>query len=164
MVGEQLVGLRPEHYAQVIGVVDEWWGGRPMAPMLPRLFFDHFGETSFAVEHDGRCVAFLTGFVSQSRPTQGYIHFVGVNPEHRKRNMGRRLYEHFIRAMVERGVSTVSAVTSPQNTGSLAFHLRMGFEVAPSECERGGMCVHPDYDGPGEDRVLLELHLPRAGR
>jgi hypothetical protein len=26
----------------VIAVIDEWWGGRPMAGMLPRLFFDHF--------------------------------------------------------------------------------------------------------------------------
>jgi Cytochrome P450 len=31
--------LRPSDFAPVIAVIDEWWGGRPMAPMLPRLFF-----------------------------------------------------------------------------------------------------------------------------
>jgi cytochrome P450 len=31
--------LRPSDHAPVIAVIDEWWGGRPMAQMLPRLFF-----------------------------------------------------------------------------------------------------------------------------
>ena len=34
--------LRPSDHAPLIAVIDEWWGGRPMAQMLPRLFFDHF--------------------------------------------------------------------------------------------------------------------------
>ena len=29
--------LRPSDHAPVIAVIDEWWGGRPMAQMLPRL-------------------------------------------------------------------------------------------------------------------------------
>jgi hypothetical protein len=35
--------LRPSDHARVIAVIaviDEWWGGRPMAQMLPRLFFE----------------------------------------------------------------------------------------------------------------------------
>ena len=43
----------PADYARVIGEVDAWWGGRPMAPMLPKLFFVHFRDTSFAAEEDG---------------------------------------------------------------------------------------------------------------
>jgi len=37
-------------------------------------------------------------------------------------------------------------VTSPGNAESVSFHEALGFEV-----DR----VVPDYDGPGEDRVLL---------
>jgi hypothetical protein len=29
--------LRPSDHAPLIAVIDEWWGGRPMAQMLPRL-------------------------------------------------------------------------------------------------------------------------------
>src|SRR5262249_25510533 len=29
----------PSDYGRVITVIDEWWGGRRMAPMLPKLFF-----------------------------------------------------------------------------------------------------------------------------
>jgi len=32
--------LRPSDHTPVITVVDDWWDGRTMAPMLPRLFFD----------------------------------------------------------------------------------------------------------------------------
>ena len=45
--------LRPSDHDPVIAVIDEWWGGRPMAHMLPRLFFDHFTDTSFAADRDG---------------------------------------------------------------------------------------------------------------
>jgi hypothetical protein len=48
----------PSDYASVIGVIDDWWGGRPMAAMLPKLFFVHFRDTSFVAEEDGRVVAF----------------------------------------------------------------------------------------------------------
>lgn len=41
-------------------------------------------------------------------------------------------------------------VTSPANERSVAFHEAMGFEV-----DR----VVPDYDGPGEDRMLLVKRL-----
>ena len=60
--------LRPSDHAPVIAVIDEWWGGRPMAQMLPRLFFDHFTDTSFAADRDGGLAGFLVGFVSPAQP------------------------------------------------------------------------------------------------
>jgi hypothetical protein len=54
--------LRPSDFAPVIAVIDEWWGGRAMARMLPRLFFDHFTDTSFAADRDGALAGFLVGF------------------------------------------------------------------------------------------------------
>src|SRR6266496_2909000 len=73
--------LSPSDYGAVIGVIDEWWGGRPMAGMLPRLFFEHFAVTSFAAERNGTLAGFLAGFCSQSQPgeepSQGPISFRG---------------------------------------------------------------------------------------
>ncbi len=53
--------LRPSGHAPVFAVVDEWWGGRPMARMLPRLFSGHFAGTSFAADRDGALAGFLVG-------------------------------------------------------------------------------------------------------
>ena len=86
----------PSDYGRVIQHVNAWWGGREMAPMLPKLFFLHFEGTSFVAEDDeGRLVAFLIGFVSQTDPAEAYIHFVGVAPEQRGSGVGRELYERF---------------------------------------------------------------------
>ena len=49
-----------------------------MAPMLPKLFFLHFEGTSFVAEdEDGKLVAFLIGFLSQTDPEEADVHFVG---------------------------------------------------------------------------------------
>jgi hypothetical protein len=52
-------------YIPVISVIDDWWGGRHMADMLPKLFFKHFQDTSFVAEQDGQIIGILIGFVSQ---------------------------------------------------------------------------------------------------
>jgi ribosomal protein S18 acetylase RimI-like enzyme len=141
----------PSDYGRVIQHVNAWWGGRDMAPMLPKLFFLHFEGTSFVVEDDdGKLVAFLIGFLSQTDDAEAYIHFVGVAPSHRGSGIGRELYERFFTVAREHGRSSVRCVTSPVNEGSVAFHESLGF-VAES--------VAQDYDGPGEDRVLLVKRL-----
>jgi ribosomal protein S18 acetylase RimI-like enzyme len=118
-----------------------------MTPVLPKLFFLHFEGTSFVAEDaDGKLVAFLIGFLSQTDPDEAYIHFVGVAPEQRGSGVGRKLYERFFEAVRAEGRGVVRCVTSPSNTTSIAFHEAMGFGV-----DR----VAEDYDGPGEDRVLF---------
>jgi ribosomal protein S18 acetylase RimI-like enzyme len=151
--------IREADHRAVIGVVDEWWGGRPMAALLPRLFSAHFQDTSFAVEDDGRLVGFLIGFVSQSRPKQAYIHFVRVHPEYRKRGLGGQLHQLFFDAVGGRGCDTVCCITSPVNKGSIAFHRRMGFQVEPGDAEVDGVPVASDYDGSGKDRVRFIKRL-----
>ena len=142
---------QPSDYGRVIGRVNAWWGGRDMAPMLPKLFFVHFEGTSYVVDDEGGQLAgFLIGFHSQSVPEEAYIHFVGVAPEQRGNGIGRALYERFFDEARAQGRSVVRCVTSPVNESSVAFHQALGFEV-----ER----VDEDYDGPGEDRVLLVRHL-----
>lgn len=149
----------PEDYAPIIAVLDEWWGGRRMAAMLPKLFFVHFRPTSFVVECDGALCAFLIGFVSQTDPSQAYIHFVGVDPAHRAHGLGRLLYTHFFEAVKGRGCSEVRCVTSPVNKGSIAFHTRLGFAMLPGNTVIDGLPVAGDYDGPGEPRVFLRRPL-----
>ena len=134
----------------MIGRVNVWWGGREMAPALPQLFFLHFEGTSFVAEDADELAGFLCGFLSQTVPSEAYIHFVGVAPERRGEGIGRSLYERFFDEVRGHGCSVVRCVTSPSNDDSVAFHEALGFAV-----DR----VAKDYDGPGEDRVLLLKRL-----
>jgi ribosomal protein S18 acetylase RimI-like enzyme len=141
---------KPSDYGRIIGRINVWWAGREMAPILPKLFFIHFEGTSFVAEDDGELAGFVCGFLSQTAADEAYIHFVGVDPERRGESLGRELYERFFEEVRMNGRTVVRSVTSPLNERSVAFHESLGFEV-----ER----VVPDYDGPGEDRVLLLKRL-----
>jgi len=134
----------PADYGCVIAVIDEWWGGRQMTAMLPKLFFVHFRDTSFVAEDDGALAGFLCGFRSQTFEDEAYVHFVGVDPAQRGSGLGRELYQRFFDAVAPRSV--VRAVTAPVNERSVAFHRAIGFEV-----DR----LDEDYDGRGQSRVLL---------
>jgi len=143
--------VQPSDYGRVIQHLNEWWGGREMAPMLPRLFFIHFESTSFVADReDGTLAGFLIGFLSQTDDDTAYVHFIGVAPDERGSGLGRELYERFFDAARASGRSVVRCVTSPENTASLAFHDALGFE-------REG--VAEDYDGAGSSRVLLARGL-----
>jgi ribosomal protein S18 acetylase RimI-like enzyme len=137
-------------YDRIAPLVDEWWGGRQMIDMLPRLFFVHFSDTAFVAEEDGEVAGFLAGFLSQSKPDEAYIHFAGVSPHHRGRGVGRLLYDRFFDAARAGSRTVVRCVTAPVNERSVAFHRALGFEV--DEIAEG-------YDGRGGDRVLMSKRL-----
>jgi ribosomal protein S18 acetylase RimI-like enzyme len=118
--------------------------------MLPKLFFIHFEGTSFVAEDGDELVGFLCGFLSQTADDEAYIHFVGVSPDRRGEGLGRDLYQRFFEEVRAQGRTSVRCVTSPVNQESVAFHEALGFEV-----DR----LVEDYDGPGEDRVLLVKRL-----
>ena len=149
----------PSDYSPIISVLDEWWGGRQMSDMLPRLFFTHFCKTNFVAELDNTIIGFLIGFLSQSHSKEAYIHFVGIHPDFRKQGVGGALYRQFFQTAQEFGCDRIKCVTSPVNKSSIAYHLSMGFKVEPSENQEDSVPYHVDYDGIGEHRVLFVKHL-----
>lgn len=150
---------KPSDYQRVISVVDDWWGGRRMADMLPKLFFVHFQETSFVAEQGETIAGFLVGFFSQTFAGEAYIHFAGTNPEFRRQGLGRSLYEHFFAVSLQNGKRMVRCLTSPGNKASVAFHINLGFAMEPSETMLAGIPIQINYDGPGGDRVLFIKQL-----
>lgn len=147
--------LEERDYDPVITVIDEWWGERKMSHLLPRIFFIHFRPTSFAVEEGGGVIGFLAGFVSQTDPAQAYIHFVGIHPGHRRRGLGRELYNQFFGTVRGLGCQTVRCITSPVNKDSIAFHRRMGFQIDHVTGEHHGVPCALNYELNGEHRVLF---------
>ncbi|MHB1089341.1 MAG: GNAT family N-acetyltransferase [Acidimicrobiales bacterium] len=133
-------------YDWIIRAVDSWWG-RPVAAKLPRLFLDHFHTMSVIAELDALPIGFLIGFLSPSEPSTAYIHFVGVEQEHRRRAVGRMLYESFFEQARNAGRDKVEAITGPNNQKSIDFHRSLGFTVSPAL---------DGYNGPGT--ALVKFH------
>ena len=159
----QIRHANPSDYGRVIQHVNAWWGGRDMAPMLPKLFFLHFEGTSFVAEDDdGQLVAFLIGFLSQTDPRRG------VHPLRRRRaraprlGLGRELYERFFAVVAEQGRTLVRCVTSPVNEGSVAFHESLGFRPSGSRTTttaraRTACCSSSVSTEPGAKRPVASI-------
>lgn len=155
MIDINLRTLTETDYDKIILVVNEWWGGRNVADMLPRLFFIHFQNTSFVLEEDNELVAFLCGFISQAHSKQAYIHFVGVHPKYRMNGLAKRLYNTFFNEARQNGCQEIHCITSPVNKDSIAFHKKMGFIIKHGNREEEGVPITANYNGPGKDSVLF---------
>jgi ribosomal protein S18 acetylase RimI-like enzyme len=167
VVGRALTDLHPDlvfrrpvaaDHPRIAGVMDEWWGGRGMRSLLPRLWLEHFTGTSWVVEDaDGRLRGFLVAFIGQDDPETGYVHLIAADPNRRHAGIGRALYERAFADLRAHGARRVTAVTWPGNRISIAFHRAMGFRVddGPGTQPIYGTPAHPDHDGPGDDRVVF---------
>jgi ribosomal protein S18 acetylase RimI-like enzyme len=166
-VTEGTIGIRYRRpteadYRPIVMVVNDWWGGRQIDAILPRLWLQHFNETSWLAEtSDGRLAGFLIGFLSPGRRDEAYCHMVATNPNLRHRGIGGELYERFFADARAAGRTRVVAITWPGNRTSIAFHRALGFEVeaGPGTQNLYGTPAYPAYDQEREDRAVLVRSL-----
>jgi ribosomal protein S18 acetylase RimI-like enzyme len=134
--------------ASVLAEHDQFWGERDLRFLHQRVFVQEFGGTCLtAREEDGRIAGYLIGFTTPDR--LGYIHGVAVRNGGRAAGCGRSLYQAFAAAAAAQGADRLKAITSVSNTGSIAFHRRLGFQVRQVD----------DYDGPGVPMMVMTRPL-----
>lgn len=104
-------------------------------------------------------MAFLIGFLSQSKPNEGYIHLVGVHPDYRGMGLGEFLYHRFFQICKANNRDTIRSCTSPVNKGSIEFHKKIGFNILKGNAEVDGIQVSLDYNHPGDPKVLFEINI-----
>jgi L-amino acid N-acyltransferase YncA len=152
--------LEESDHEPVLATLSAWSSGRDFHALLPRLFFEHFTDTSLIAEDaEGNLAGFIVAFVSQTRVRTGYVHFVWVSPQLRQQGLARQLYERVFVLLRDRGCRRVEAVTIPENSSSLAFHELMGFTAKDRGSSPFQALVVADHAGPGQHRVVLERDL-----
>jgi predicted GNAT superfamily acetyltransferase len=145
-------------YPAMVRVINDWWGGRNMDVLLPRLWLQHFTGTSWLAEtEDGRLAGFLVGFHSPDWPDVAYCRLIATNPNLRNRGLGRALYERFFEDAERAGRHEIRAITWPGNRASIAFHRALEFEVeaGPGSQNLYGTPAQAGYDFDREDRAIL---------
>ena len=149
-------------YPRVVRVLDDWWGGRNVDFLLPRLWLQHFTSTSWLAETaEGALAGFAIGFHSPDHPDVAYCRLIGTNPNLRLQGLGRQLYEHLFDDARRAGRHEIRAITWPGNRTSIAFHRALGFEVVggPGTQNLYGVPAFPGYDFDREDRAILVRSL-----
>ncbi len=157
---DEITFRRPleDDYGRVVDVVDDWWNGRAIHVLLPRLWFQHFTGTSWlAQDADGRLAGFLIGFISPDHSEVAYCHMIASDPNLRQAGVGRRLYERFFEDARAAGAVAIHAITWPGNRASVAFHRAMGFSVkdGPGTQNLYGTPSLAGYDYGTEDRAVM---------
>ena len=109
-------------------------------------------------------IGFLLGFVvrgadsadsreagsgSADAADTGYVHLVGIHPDHRRKGVGRLLYERFTEACRAVGCRKMKAITAFGNEGSIRFHAALGWETQEID----------DYAGPNRRRIVFTRGL-----
>lgn len=150
---------RPDDHSRIIAVLPDWWDGRDLTSMVPKVFLLHFHTTSLIVDHSDSLIAFLIGFDSQSYADEAYIHFAGVHPDYRGRGIGRHLYWRFFERCRKKQRLVVRACTSPVNVDSIAFHKKMGFVLEEGDGQVNGIKVFLNYNKPGDHKVRFKISL-----
>ena len=146
----------------IVRLVDEWWAGQRVRDQLPRLWFRHFSGTSWIAETgDGDLAGFVIGFVSPDRPERAVLHMVGVDPNRRRRGVGRSLYERFSDDAARLGAHQIEAACWPANRAAIGFLQALGLvaDSGPGSQSLYGSPAFADYDGPGEDRAIYVARL-----
>jgi hypothetical protein len=67
-----LRNLKPDDYHPIINIANDWWGSRPIADILLRVFFEHFQPMSFALEQDSAIEGFLTPLTTMATAGRGF--------------------------------------------------------------------------------------------
>jgi GNAT superfamily N-acetyltransferase len=144
--------LEKRDYDHIVQVIDRWWGG-PTSALAHPIFFYELGTMARIVEDDGVMVGFLLGFIAKSRQggDAGYVHLVGIHPDHRRRGVGRLLYAAFEEECRKAGVARMKAITTLGNEGSQFFHQVLGWDMSEIE----------DYAGPGRPRIVFTKDFSR---
>lgn len=137
-----------EFQREVLGRLPEFWDGRDVQHLHHPVWFRQFGSGAQAARgKDGALCAYLLACVTSE---VAYVHVVATLPEARGTSLARRMYENVFHAASQAGCPAVEAATTLENTGSIAFHERLGFRAS----------LVPDYAGPGQDRVHFVRRTP----
>ena len=135
-------------FDQIVEVIDRWWGG-PISTFAHPIFFYELGDMALVVEDGGAMIGFLLGFIAHEPARTGYVHLVGIHPDHRRKGVGRLLYAKFTEGAVAAGCTELKAITTTGNEGSIRFHLAQGWQAQEID----------DYAGPGRKRIVFSKEL-----
>jgi ribosomal protein S18 acetylase RimI-like enzyme len=128
-----------------------------------RAWTRHVAGTSWLAEaeSDERPLGALLGFASPDHPEEAVIQRIAVDPEFRHRGIGRALVERFTLERAQAGATRVAAACRPDDRLALAFFGALGFapNAGPGSRKLYGVPAFESWDGPGEDRVLLERQI-----
>ncbi|MEU5115687.1 GNAT family N-acetyltransferase [Streptomyces longwoodensis] len=150
-MGTHIAPAAVADFHQVVTDHSRYWGERDLRSLHLLALVQEFGSTCLVARAEDGIRGYVFGFVTPDGT--GYVHLIATRDDARGTGLGRRLYAAFAEAARRHGARRLKAITSVGNTGSVAFHRRLGFDARTVE----------DYDGAGRPMVVFHRELPLDG-
>jgi GNAT superfamily N-acetyltransferase len=125
------------------------------------LYAHLFSSTCPVATIDGRLAGAVIAFHSQDDPDDVYVQDVMTHPEQRRRGVTRALLGAVIEPAEQWGCRRLYLTSEPENSAAHATWLALGFSNLPGDVTVNGVTVVMNYKGPGKDRAVYQLELPR---
>jgi GNAT superfamily N-acetyltransferase len=146
----------------------DWLEDRGGRSLPGRLWFRHLGGSGWLAEsgRDRRPLGLILGLRSVDRPAEAVVHLVAVDPEFRRKGIGSDLVERFAAQHAVAGATRLVATCRPDARIAIAFFTALGFEpdAGPGSTRLYGVAAYEDWDGAGEDRVVLGRGIAPGAR
>ena len=142
---------------QIKAEIFDFWGTDRTLYVHQRLLIKKYGESAYVIKEGEKVMAYLIGFIDHEREI-GWVHLIGVRDSHKKKGIGRYLYNHFIEYAKQNGCKKIKALTIPENKESIAFHKKIGMKFLGVPNEEGLPVIKNHHDS-GQDRVEMEMDI-----
>jgi ribosomal protein S18 acetylase RimI-like enzyme len=147
-MGIQIVPAGMADCHQVLADHPRYWGERDLRSLHLLALVQEFGSTCLVARAEDGIRGYIFGFVTPNGT--GYVHLIATRDDTRGTGLGRRLYTAFAEAAERHGARQLKAITSVENTGSIAFHRSLGFDTK----------IVDGYNGPGRTMAVFHRVLP----
>jgi GNAT superfamily N-acetyltransferase len=142
-------------HATVLARMDGWWPGRRGRSFVARWWFRHAAGSSWVAEDEGGAlIGFVLAQPSGDDPSVGLVQAIAVDPNARRRGVGRALIEQVAEDVRQRGGGRLETVSWPGDPIATRFLRSVGFgpEDGPGTMRLFGTPAYPDYESEDEDR------------
>ncbi|MBW3019028.1 GNAT family N-acetyltransferase [Candidatus Woesearchaeota archaeon] len=123
----QLCLIEAENYDPT--VIADW----PLSKAGARYFSDRI-KNAFAVvaEEDGQIIGYSVGGLDQAETYRnvgvlGIVENTYVQPQHRRKGIGTKLFEEFLKWCKKKGVTRIRRIASAENKDAIKLYRRQGF-------------------------------------
>ncbi|MEV8036868.1 GNAT family N-acetyltransferase [Streptomyces sp. NPDC002742] len=147
-MGMDIVSADVADFHQVLMDHPRYWGERDLRSLHLLALVQEFGSMCLVARAEDGIRGYVFGFVTPDGT--GYVHLIATRDDARGTGLGRRMYTAFAEAAECHGARRLKAITSVGNTGSIAFHRSLGFD----------MRIVDDYNGPGRTMAVFHRALP----
>lgn len=129
------------------------------SPYCNFLQYSHFSDTSIIVEHNGRIVGFISGYLKPNAPSELFIWQVAVSPDYRGQGIAFKMLQGLLDRTHLDDVAFVETTITKDNKGSWALFKKLDIHNLGQGEVSSFLDKNEHFDGTHDTECLYRIPL-----